>query len=502
MRIRGLVFALAALAALAGLGQPAAAQQVELRGRGDIEHDLFLRRLLESGDFLLISRDTLIAHNDTVPTTALVVGGRLRLDGTVLGDLVIVDANVFLRPSARVLGDVRNIGGGYYPSELATVAGRSRSEPLAPYIARELPDGTIIIQGLTRRAALTPTGIFGLAVPTYDRVDGLTLGYGAEYTPPRMGRFEPVLRGRVEYRSQRGAITGGGELALNRGATGIAVGAERTTLTNEAWIRSALDNSVSFFFTAKDYRDYYEADRFYAELRHTFTSGQRTTAAFLRPQVEVGRSLPAGNPWTVLGTPRDDNLAIDDGHITSLFGGIDADWRAPAHIVRLAASVEAAGRVLDGGHSFAGFNVSGDWAMAALANHTLRLQTHFRGPLPGTDSLPRQRWSFVGGSGTLYTFDFAQFRGDRVAFVETQYSIPLPLRVRFLGAPDLDLLHLAGMAWTAQERPPFEQNAGARLRFSLVNVRILFDPARFPDDFHLSAGLNLPRRRYPWQEDH
>ncbi|CAN5844665.1 hypothetical protein BH23GEM9_BH23GEM9_04120 [soil metagenome] len=481
---------------------PALGQRVEVRGRGDIDTDAFLRRVVASGEYNIIARDTLIARADTLHGNALVLRATVRLDGVITGDLVIVDANVFLRPNSQVLGTIHNIAGGFYPSELADVGGVARSEPNAPYMVQATADGTLIILGTDRPSVITRPGILGFGVPTYDRVDGVTLTYRTGLLLPRMGRVEPELRGRIDYRSQRGAITGGLELGLPRGDTELLVGAERTTLTNERWIRGDLDNSISFLIQGKDLRDYYEADRAYVELRRILERGARTTSAFVRAQVEDARTLGAGSPWTVLGTPRDHNLAVDDGRISSAIGGARIDWTHPLHVFRIQASAEAAGQLFEAHHGFNAYQVASDWAMAALSNHTLRIQTHFQGPLPGSDSLPRQRWSFVGGSGTLYTFDVARFRGDRVAFVETQYTIPVPLRIRFAGAPDLDLVHLVGMAWTAQEpRPPFEQNIAVRLRFSLFNIRVLTNPAAFTDDIEFSAGLNLPRRSYPWTRE-
>jgi hypothetical protein len=486
------------------LAPSASGQQVEVRGRGDADNDAYLRRLVESGQYQLIARDTLLVAADTVHGTALVLRATVRIDGVITGDLVIVDANVFLRPNARILGNVRNIGGGYYPSENAAIAGGVRTEPNASYLVREEADGArLVILGTAQPSVIVRPGIFGLAIPTYDRVDGLTLSYASGLLLPRMGGVEPVVNGRVDYRSRRGAITGGLELALPRGATTVAIGAERTTLTNERWIRGDLDNTISFFFMAKDLRDYYAADRAYAEVRRVVETGPRTTELFVRGQVEDATSLTAGNPWTVMGTPRGDNLAVDDGRIGSVVGGGRMEWDLPVHRVRVEALAEAAGAVLDGDHSFMRYVASADWAMRTFRNQTLRVQPHFQGPLPGTDSLPRQRWSFVGGSGTLNTFDVAEFRGDRVAFVETQYIVPLPFRVRFLGSPDLELLHMAGMAWTGEESPPLEQNVGARLRFGFVNVRFLMNPAATGEQtrFDLSAGLNLPRRAFAWERE-
>jgi hypothetical protein len=487
------------------LAAGASAQQVEVRGRGDADNDAFLRRLVESGEYRLIARDTLLTATDTVHGTALVVGATVRIDGVITGDLVIVDANVFLRPNARILGSVRNIAGGYYPSDHAVIQGGLRTEPNADYRVREEAGGArLVILGIAQPGVIVRPGIFGFAVPTYDRVDGLTLSYGSGVLLPRMGRVEPVINGRIDYRSQRGAITGGLELELPRGATTLAIGAERTTVTNERWIRGDLDNTISFFFMAKDLRDYYAADRAYAELRRIIESGPRTTTLRLRAQVEDATSLRAGTPWTVTGTPRADNLPVDEGRISSLIGGGRMEWDLPQHRVRVDGLVEGASpRALDGDHEFARFVLSGDWAMNAFSNQTLRIQPHLQGPLPGTDWLPRQRWSFVGGSGTLNTFEIAEFRGDRVAFVETTYIIPVPYRVRFLGTPDLELLHAAGMAWTANDARSLEQNVGARIRFGLVNVRLLMNPAASGDQtrFKFSAGLNLPRRAYAWERE-
>jgi hypothetical protein len=277
-------------------------------------------------------------------------------------------------------------------------------------------------------------------------------------------------------------------------------GAERTTATNERWIRGDLDNSVSFLLLGKDYRDYFEVDRGFAEIRRTLEQGPRTTTAFLRAQVEDARTLQAGTPWTFFGTARTDNVRVDDGRISSLLAGSRMTWDHPLHVIGLSGQIEAAGAVLNGAHSFNGYSLDVDWAMAALADHTLRVQAHVQGPLPGTDSLPRQRWSYVGGSGTLYTFDWAEFRGDRVVLVETRYIMRLrPLRLRVLGTPDLELLHITGMAWTADESRPFEQNVGVRLRYAIANVRFLTNPTDFRADREISFGLNLPRRAYAWE---
>lgn len=477
------------------------AQNVEVRGRGDAENDRFLERLVQSGEYELLARDTLLARNDTVHGAALVLGGTMRLEGVITGDLVIVDANVFVRPTARIMGDVRNLAGGLYYSELAAVIGTIHSEPNAPYRVEARDDGDMVILGTTAESAVVLSGFRGIHIPTYDRVDGLTLSVGAGFLIPRIGDVEPIVRGRLDYRTERSEFTGGAELAAVRRRTEIAVGVERTTMTNERWIRSDITNTISSFIQAKDRRDYYAADRGYFEVRRLLENGPRVTNAFVRAQVEDAEPLVARDPWSITGEFRPGNIPVAESRITSAVLGATTTWTHPLHVLEVSALTEFAADLFDGDYSFNRYEIDASWAMAALANHTLTIEPHVQGPLPGTESLPFQRWSFVGGSGTLNTYDIAEFRGDRVAFVETQYSIPLPrrLRIRLLGRPNLDLLHMAGMAWAGGQSPGFEQNVGVRLRFNMLYLRAVTDPSHFSDAPELSVGVSFPRSAYPWQ---
>jgi hypothetical protein len=496
--LRSLLQVCCLLAVLAG---GARAQRVELHGRGDAENDAFLHALFDRDDLIILASDTVLIGTDTIAGTVVVLGATARIDGVVAGDLVIVDGNVFLRPSARVLGHVRNIGGGLYPSELAVVSRGIRSEPNAPYEVERRRDGTLLVRGTTDQSVLLLEGLYGFRLPTYDRVDGVTLSFGTGLLLPRVELVETVLRGRIDYRSLRRKFTGGAELGVTRGRTEFVAGAERATISNDRWLRGDLLNSISFLVLGDDYRDYYEADRGYAELRRTFARGARTTTAFLRGQIEDARSLDAGNPWTARGAPRPQNVLVSGERTTSALAGLGIEWTMPLHVVRTDAAAEVAARTLGGEHDFARYLIDAEWAIAALRDHTLELSFHFQGPLPGTESLPPQRWTVLGGPGFLYTFDMAAFHGDRLAFVHTLYSIPLPprFRMRVLGLPALDLIHSAGMAWTAAESPAFRQNIGLRLRYSMLFVRVVADPARFTDAVEFAAGLMPPKRSRPWQ---
>src|SRR5512140_1135253 len=109
---------------IAGLPLPLSAQspRVVLRGRGDPTFDARLRGLVREPGRTWWTRDTLIARSDTVRAPVLVVGATVRVEGTLMGDVVAVGSDFFIRPSAQVLGHVLNVAGGWYASDLATIS--------------------------------------------------------------------------------------------------------------------------------------------------------------------------------------------------------------------------------------------------------------------------------------------------------------------------------------------------------------------------------------------
>lgn len=501
--MRTLATVAAALLVLLGSASapaPLQAQRVERVGSGAASVDERLDAVL-AGRYMLVARDTTFAATDTVSGPVLVLGATAFVEGVIAGDLVAVDSEVYLRPTARVIGDVVNIGGGLYRAEQAVVQGLRIDRPEANYRVVRGPDALRIVAAPDRRR-IELDGVSGFHAPTYDRVNGLTLRWGAAYRPPHVAGFDPRVHGELAYRSERGSWGGGLDVALEKARTAIVLGARDVTVTNEGWIRDALRNSLSFFFTGRDYRDYYGARQLYLEVRRRGARGSLAWDARLRGQIEDARPLRADDPWTVFHDTVRPNLPADEGRISSLIATGSGEWAGTLATLAAGAALEFAGAAVAGDFAFGRFAAWADVAMAALANHGLELRLHFRGPLPGTDALPRQRWTFLGGAGTFPAFGIATFRGDRLAFVETTYIIPLGPRfdVPFLGQPDLELLHVAGMAWTRGQDRDLEQNVAVQLRFPFVTARLATDPTDPVDAARLDLGLTLPRAgRSPWE---
>ncbi|HUP90251.1 MAG TPA: hypothetical protein VM100_12910 [Longimicrobiales bacterium] len=488
----------AAIAAIGAAASIASAQQVRTKGYGDASVDELIRSAL-LGNPRVITRDTTVSKNDTIHGNIMVVKARFILEGTIVGDLTGFGANIYVRPPARVTGQVLNVGGGFYPSELAHI-GSVQDHSIAPYSITE-EEGGFLVEGTTKRPAIRFAG--GVQMPEYNRVDGLRAEVGPAILLPPFAGVEPTLSASIGYATARKDALGRVTLALKRGRSTLSAGWEDDiTRTNEEWFRTAMKNSLTTLWDEKDYRNYYLADRTFVEFHRFIEVGQRTSQYWLRGQNEIADPLVARSVFSINSADSiRPNWLVPHSRIVSLILGARSMRTDSTLAWDLGGAFEFAGSKTTGIDNFNAFTTHSVLAFKALANHTLRIEANFRGPLPGTDELPMQRWTFVGGSGTLYTYEVAEFKGDHLAFVETEYRIPFAPRMRLplLGRPTLRLMHNIGKAWTSTTSGRFEQNVGARLQFAFAYARIMFNPRN--SDKKFSIGVSMPSAGYPWEKN-
>lgn len=270
----------------------------------------------------------------------------------------------------------------------------------------------------------------------------------------------------------------------------------RATMTNEAWIRGDLANSLAAVTLGSDARDYHESD--YAALRVERRPSQPLIQgeSFLAPRLELrlsrDRSLKAGDPWKLVGDEWRENPPISDGTIGSLTAGAGFAWRGITSSFTGDAAVEWAPAAVSD-FEFVQIVSDGLWSMRALWTHRIDLRVRAAIPL-GAEAAPRQRWSFVGGAGTLPTLDYGARRGDHLVFVRGDYSIPLAMvRLPVVGEPLLRFSQVTGSAWTTgDERPRWDQNLGLGLAFSLVEAVAWVNPADESLAPVFALGVTLP----------
>jgi len=431
----------------------------------------------------------------------VVLGGDVTVASTVRGDVIVIGGDLFLRPGAMIDGRAIAIGGGVYNSMLAVVRGGQLSYRDHTYDAIRLADGSFALDyrtyDLAPQRIVTLPFPYGLRIPTYDRVNGLAVAFGPVITVDT-GRF--VLEPIVTYRSHLGAIDPSVQAVARRGrrdrAT-LALG--RTTLTNDAWIRGDVVNSALAFLLGTDVRNYYRADRAELALSRRFETSSGETDVTLGALTErawsVGRdslSTSRNAPVSVFGRDDDEkmlrpNPRVTRGRITSALVGTGTRWQGEEMGASASARVELP---LDapGGRRFAQATIDAAVDFTAFTTH--RFHANLHGVATAGDSAPPQRYSYLGGAGTLPTFDLLSAGGDQLLFVESRYTIPIErLRLPLAGPPSLTLRHMIGAAGV-ERLPTFRQNIALRVTLSLLGVEYTVDPSGETDSrFSIFVGF-------------
>jgi hypothetical protein len=478
----------------------ASAQRVELESTVDHPSVEALRGILDAGRYQLLDRDTVIPATSHLPGDLVVVGATVRLDGTVDGSVAVLNGTLFLRPGSRVSGRIVSVGSIVLRSAGASM-GDTISVPLDVEVSlvRSGGDFTLALVPPPPPSRVKGAGLYGLAPPTYDRVNGLSVRAGADLRLAS-DTLAPVLRLSGVIRTARWSPGGTASLRVPLGSARLTLAAGRETMTNDRWIRGDFENSVAALVVRSDARDYYDADFASITLARRPAPPLIAGEGFVTPRLEVraerDRSLRARGVFTFFGDSAwRANPAIAEGKIASVVPGVRMGWRGQTANARLGASFEL-GRLIDhswsDGANFAQLVADGEWGMVALWGHTLGVRAHLLQPV-GSAATPPQRWSSVGGPRTLPTLGYDALRGDHLVFIESAYNVPFPrLALPILGVPTLGLRDAVGSAWVSHgDSPRWTQNLGAGVQFSFLYLFLYVDPTG-SHDTALNWGISLP----------
>ena len=434
---------------------------------------------------LLVAPDTglTLGRAVRVPRTLVVTHGPLRIASQVDGDVLVL-GDLFLRPGANITGRVIAIGGGVYNSTLAFVGG----DVLAyrDLQIRRRVEGTqvaVALAGAPRQFVprVTLPGLYGLRLPAYDRIDGLSLTFSPVLAlDTGRVRIEPF----VTYRSHLGAYDPGVRGRAELGSrTVIDAAVERGTFTNDAWIRPDLTNSLSMLGGGQDVRNYYRATRVEGTVSRRFDLGASILEPYLGALTESASSVARDTgstsyPWSLLSRtslegPRRANPAVTGGRITSALVGAQLRFERPGLSGHVGARVEQALSV-DRGARFTQIVLDGVLSRPTENDHLLTLLAH--GVITtGGREVPSQRYAYLGGSGTLPTLFLLKQGGTELAWAEARYTIPVSLIPVPFGVPRLTGRVIAGSAGV-NTLPALTPNLGLRAAISLLRVDYVFDP--------------------------
>jgi hypothetical protein len=105
---------------------------------------------------------------------------------------------------------------------------------------------------------------------------------------------------------------------------------------------------------------------------------------------------------------------------------------------------------------------------------------------------PRQRFAYLGGSGTLPPLDLLSLGGDQLIYLDSRYSIPIEsVRVPVLNSPLMITVRDAIGGADIGRAPAMHQAIGVRVSASVAYVEFMTDPATRKHKFGL--GLSLLR---------
>jgi hypothetical protein len=476
------------------------AQSVQLRNPGPGTGPAILSLAL-AGPHTLIqpaAEPRVLRADSTWPSTVISLGRTVVVEGSVHGDVIVVDADLYVHPGGNVDGRAIAIGGGVYESALAhtrgAVAYRDVTYDIAPVTGGFVLTYRSLSESPAETAAVSLPGLQGFHIPFYDRSDGLSLPLAIAIAVPHSAiRIEPG----VTYRSQLGRLDPSVVASVNAaGQTSARIEVGRGTFTNDAWIWSNLVNSIEYLLVGDDARNYYRATRAQATVSRNWSSAGWTLAPFVGARAERARSVrpdsSAGSgPWAFVNRhDRDDvlrpNPPVEPATLYSVLAG--AEWTGTSQGVVARARVdEEIGTTatitpiqptVNGGGSSAGSHFAQTTFDAGIAFPTFgaqRLQVDGHAVLT-LGSVPRERWAYLGGPGTIPTLGLLEEGGDRLVYVDARYDIPITrVTLPLVGSPIVTLREALGGAGISGF-PTLAQATGLRLSASVVYAEVMVDP--------------------------
>lgn len=419
-----------------------------------------------------------LPRDSTVTTSLLVLGRPTYLASRVQGDVVVVGADLFLRPGAQIRGRAVSIGGTVSETTLGQVDGEvvSLRDEIYDVTAEGggyalTPRSIRVEEDETKVPVFQPGGIYGLGIPRYDRVNGLSL--------PAVG-LVTLAGGRLEvepsltYRSRLGKVDPAVDLRIGDTVGIQFIGrAARDTRTNDAWIYRDFINSLLAFSVGNDTRNYFRSDIGEGRAFVTLAQAAYTLRPFIGGRYErVSPVSAVGNVFSLFGRHSLEHMArpnplVDEGHIGSVLAGATFEL-APGLIESMASAEVEQSVTTASGSGFTQLTVHGAVQFPTIRNQALRFRVH--GVATRGDSVPLARYAYLGGSGTLPVLDLLELGGTDLLFVESRYMIPLPkLMLPIVGSPILTLRHLMGGAGVGS-LGEFQQEVGVGIGLSVLRL--------------------------------
>lgn len=475
---------LLALAMLGGAASTLGAQATDsvlyVRNTGGGGASSTLRDALEKPYVVLHQPwNTVLPRSQTFATTVVVLNSDATVEGTVEGDVVVINGSLNLTPTARITGRALAFGGNVYDADSAVVSGKREAFPAARFDTVRTERGI----ALDYRGPPAPpwdyiqfAGIYGVTLPLYDRVDGLSIGW----FPSLVLRDSAlVVSPSVTYRSNLGTLDGAVTLSTHAGHAFFSATAAQATLTNESWIQTDLGNSFMVLCCGYDFRNYWRAEYGEARLGYRWADEDRELTFWFGARTEKASSVVAGGPWAITGTSSAysmyrTNPAIEPGTIQSWLAGVSTAIGPDEHAVHVSAQLELPFKTPSGA-LYSQLVVDGDGKLPIGYDQDILFRAHFI--FTSGDSVPAQRYGYLGGSGSVLTLGLLDQGGDQLIYLDGEYRYTFSgIQIPYTSSPSIALAYTAGSAGVGK-LPTLVQNIGARVEIKPLRLDVFVDPA-------------------------
>jgi len=476
----------------------APAQDVVVRDAGAGQGAAIVRRVVAGPHVVRAGTAPLALPRDSTITSSLLVLGRpTYLASRVQGDVVVVGANLFLQPGADVSGRAVAIGGTVSETSQGRVMGGVMSLRDETY-AVDSSKGQYLLDYRNLRVEdedprFRLAGVYGVRIPAYDRVDGVSLPVGIAL---QFGNHAVELEPFATYRSRLGVVDGALVVRTRDTAPYRFVGrAARATRTNDAWIYPDLINSLFTFWNGGDTRNYFRADLGEGRIIRTFTRDAFTLEPYVGGRFERVKPITAvGNVWSVFGRHDLERIArpnplVEPGHIGSALVGVG--FEAVGLVTSLVnVDVEHGFSAPAGTSTFTQLTVDGGVELPTF--HTQLLKMYLHGVATRGRAVPSARFAYLGGSGTLRTLPLLEQGGDALLYLESRYLIPIEwIVLPVVGVPVVTLRDAFGAAGVGS-LPDFQHEVGIGIGVSVLRLEYTRAVAGTKGD-EFGIGISLSR---------
>lgn len=439
-----------------------------------------------------------LPRDSTITSTLIVIGRPTYLASKVQGNVVVIGSDLFLRPGVEISGHAVAIGGTVATTTLGHVGGKIESFRDETYNVTTQQGGYVLDYRSMRVAesipVVQPAGIEGLLVPSYDRVDGLSLPVGARVT---LGDRAVEIEPSVTYRSRLGALDPAVDVRINPdGPVRFDGRAGYFTRSNERWNYSDLVNSATTFLAGIDTRNYFRSKGGEGRIFGLVTWPGLSLEPFVGARYEkISPITAAGNVFSVKARKSTermlrDNPLVESGSIGS--GLLGAEMYDTTGLVtsRLLAELEQSFTTVTGTTNFTQLTLDGRLGFPTFGTQSLHFRAH--GVATAGDSVARARYTYLGGSGTLPVLEQLELSGTEVLFLESRYMIPLDrVILPLIGSPVVTLRHIMGAAGVKQ-LPSLEQEIGVGLGLSALRLDFTTNVAKSLGH-KVGVGISLGR---------